>query len=163
MNPGKIVILLLAATAGISTTVFSQSANPIKKQTMETATLKNDMDILYELNTRFIRNFIAMDTNAHNQIIHPDFTCINPDGSISGRKEYMEAWANGYVNAGYTSFTMTAEKIRLFGNMALVRAKTVYTKPVNGQTIHGATVYTDTYIKENGRWWCVQAQITPVK
>ncbi len=49
------------------------------------------------------------------------------------------------------------EHIRIFGNTALVKSKTNYTKTANGETVKGSSVYTDTYIKENGRWWCVQA------
>ena len=47
--------------------------------------------------------------------------------------------------------------------MALVRSKTFYTKTVDGKQITGHSVYTDTYIKEDGKWLCVQAQITPEK
>lgn len=121
-----------------------------------------DHERLSKLNAQFIDNFIKMDTNAHNLIIHRDFVCINGDGTISTREEYMKGWAQGYKNAGYTSFSITDENIRIFGNMALVRSKTVYTKQVNGQTVHGNSIYTDTYIKEGSRWWCVQAHITPV-
>lgn len=124
---------------------------------------KNDEIILRELNARFIKNFISMDTNAHNEIIHKDFISIGGSGRITNRKEYMEYWSTGYKMAGYTSFTYSDERIRVFGNMALVRAKTIATNVVDGTTKSWNTIYTDTYIKENGRWWCVQAQITPQK
>jgi hypothetical protein len=75
----------------------------------------------------------------------------------------MNNWATDFVNSGYTSFSYGEERIRIFDNVALVRSKATYTKTVNGKTITGYSVYTDTYVKENGRWWCVQAQITPVR
>jgi len=100
---------------------------------------------------------------ALNAIIHPDFICINGNGTVSNRKEYMQGWARGYINSGYTSFTYTDEVIRIFDNMALVIARTPYTKVINGETVHGSSIYTDTYIKREGRWWCVQAHITPAK
>jgi hypothetical protein len=123
---------------------------------------ENDLTVLSALNARFIKNFITQDTVSHNEIIHKDFVCINNDGSIIGRNEYMSGWSGAYERSGYTSFGFTDEYIRVFGNMALVRSKTVYVKKKDGQTIEGSTVYTDTYIKENGKWFCVQAQITPV-
>lgn len=123
---------------------------------------KSDIALLSELNERFIKNFVTQDTTAHNEIIHKDFICINNDGSISGRAEYMNGWSNSYQKSGYTSFSYTDELIRIFGNTALVRSRTVYTKLKEGKVINGSSVYTDTYIKENGRWWCVQAQITPM-
>jgi len=134
-----------------------------KNQNMIEIATQNDETILSRLNNQFIKNFINMDTTAHSEIIHKDFVCINGDGTVSARKEYMEDWSQGYKNAGYTSFYIKDENIRLFGDMALVRSKTVYAKMVNGNVINGNSIYTDTYIRENGRWWCVQAHITPVK
>ena len=32
----------------------------------------------------------------------------------------------------------------------------------NGSDVTGMTTYTDTYIREDGRWLCIQAQLTPV-
>jgi hypothetical protein len=126
-------------------------------------TLNKDMETLSRMNDRFIKNFISQDTMAHNEIIHKDFVCIQSSGQIADRGEYMKGWAAAYQNSGYTSFDYTDEFIRIFGNTALVRSRTIYTRIDNGQTTKGSSLYTDTYIKENGRWWCVQAQITPVK
>jgi hypothetical protein len=135
-----------------------------KLTAMEKATLqKTDAEKLSELNKQFIRNFINHDVKSHNEIIHRNFVCIEGDGSIVDRETYMMNWATDFTNSGYTSFSYGDEQIRLFGNVALVRSKTTYTKIVHGKNITGHSVYTDTYIKENGRWWCVQAQITPVK
>ncbi len=121
-----------------------------------------DQIILGKLNAEFIQNFIHEDVEAHEKIIHQDFICINGNGTISDRGEYMEGWASAYTESGYTSFSITDEKIRIFDDIALVRSKTVYTKQVNGKTVHGNSLYTDTYIKEDGKWQCVQAHITPV-
>jgi hypothetical protein len=118
---------------------------------------------LSALNKQFIENFIHQDVVRHDAIIHPDFVCIGSDGTIVGREEYLKGWATGYERSGYVSFAYTDEVIRIFGNMALVRSKTVYTKMVDGKTVKGNTVYTDTYVKEEGVWTCVQAQLTPVK
>jgi hypothetical protein len=124
---------------------------------------KEDLLCLSVLNAQFIKNFINSDTLAHNEIIHKDFVCIQGSGEIVGRNEYMKGWATGYKDSGYATFGHTEEFIRIFGNTALIRSRTPYTKLVNGSIVKGSSVYTDTYVKENGRWWCVQAQITPVK
>jgi hypothetical protein len=123
----------------------------------------SDSARLSALNKQFIRNFLQQDVAAHNEIIHPNFVCIESDGSIVNREEYLKNWASDYDHSGYQSFDYTDESIRIFHDMALVRAKTVYTKSVGGKMVKGFTVYTDTYVKEHGQWKCVQAQITPVK
>jgi hypothetical protein len=136
----------------------------INAQTMHGKTAEtDDLKILSALNAQFIKNFINQDTASHNTIIHRDFVCIQGNGIIVRREEYMKGWANGYSHSGYKTFAFTDELIRIFGNVALILSRTPYTKEVDGKIISGSSVYTDTYIKENGRWWCVQAQITPVK
>jgi hypothetical protein len=122
----------------------------------------DDRRALSLLNKKFIQNFINQDTVAHNEIIHKDFVCIDNSGEIMNRKRYMEDWSHSYKDGDFQSFTYHDEDIRIFGNTALVRSRTEYRKSGN-EKAKGGSVYTDTYVKEHGRWWCVQAQITPVK
>lgn len=136
-------------------------ADKIKAMT-EGDTHAADSAALSALNKQFIENFMSQHTARQQEIIHPDFVCIERDGTIVGREEYMKGWATGYESSGYTSFWYTDERIRIFGNTALVRSKTVYTKLVNGRQVPGNSIYTDTYVKENGSWRCVQAQLTAV-
>jgi hypothetical protein len=136
--------------------------NKKTNKSMTTIVSKPDEIILSELNAQFIRNFLTQDTASHNKIIHKDFVCIEASGAIVGRDLYLENWATDFANSGYRSFAYADQSIRIFGNMALVRAKTTYTKLVGSETVEGYTIYTDTYVKENGAWKCVQVQITPV-
>ncbi len=122
-----------------------------------------DKQKLQELNAKFIENFIKQDTAAHAEIIHRDFICIESSGAVVGREEYLKEWATAYSQGNFKSFSYSDESISIFGNTALVRSTTNYVKMVDGREVKGHSVYTDTYIRENGRWWCIQAQITPVK
>lgn len=121
------------------------------------------MQLLSATNAQFINNFLNQDAVAHAKIIHPDFVCIESDGNIISRETYFKNWATDFENSGYSTFSYTDEYIRIFGEIALVRSKTIFTKEVDGKKITGYTIYTDTYIKESGQWSCIQVQITPVK
>jgi len=123
----------------------------------------DDAAKLSALNAQFIQNFLHNDTVAHNKIIYKDFVCIVSNGKVVNRDDYMKEWSHGYDPSFYRSFAMQNELIRIFGNTALVRAETVYTYIDNDKEISGTTAYTDTYIKLDGRWWCIQAQLTPKK
>jgi ketosteroid isomerase-like protein len=136
------------------------SVNLKPATTMDTT---NDSLQLSAINAKFINNFLTQDVASHNAIIHRDFVCIQGDGSIITREVYLKNWATDFDNSGYASFTYADEHIRIFADIALVRSKTIFTKAVNGKTITGYTIYTDTYKKENGNWKCIQVQITPVK
>ncbi len=124
---------------------------------------QSDSAVLSAINKKFINNFLQQDVQSHNKIIHENFVCIESNGTIVPRDVYLNNWATDFDNSGYTSFSYQDEVIRIFGNTALVRAKTVFSKAVNKKTITGYTIYTDTYLKEDDEWKCVQVQITPVK
>jgi len=131
--------------------------------TMHPVKDNDDKQTLSELNTLYIKNFVTADTEKHNKLLHKDFICIQSNGTIIDKQEYLKGLVTGYKDSGYTSFSIGEEDIRVLGNVALVRSKTTYTKQMEGGTIEGHSVYTDTYIKEKGEWVCIQAQITPVK
>lgn len=150
---------VLALVENYTTMVIPRKQFTINSNSTE----MDDREKLSKLNALFIKNFIAQDTVTHNEIIHKDFVCIEGNGKIANRIEYMQAWANDYQNGKFIAFAITDEHIRIFGNMALVRAKSVFTRLQNGKEVSGTSLYTDTYIKENDRWWCVQAQITPIR
>jgi ketosteroid isomerase-like protein len=130
---------------------------------MISAVKKTDLEELSELNAQFIQNFINQDAVAHSKIIHDDFVCIQSTGIIVDRDQYLKGWESAYSQSGYKTFSYTDESIRIFGTVALIRSRTVYTKIADGKEVSGSSVYTDTYTKENERWLCIQAQITPVK
>jgi len=148
-------LFVMAGTQLIAQTNFST-------QTM-TNKINEDVAQLSALNAQFIQDFLHNDTVAHNKIIYKDFVCILTNGTVINRDDYMKGWSHGYDPSLYKSFTMQNEFIRVFGATALVRAETPYTYIDNGKEISGTTIYTDTYIKIDGRWWCVQAQLTSKK
>ena len=54
------------------------------------------------------------------------------------------------------------ELITVVGDVALVRSTNKETVRRGGEEVTSMSTYTDTYVFEDGRWQCVQAQITPV-
>jgi ketosteroid isomerase-like protein len=48
-------------------------------------------------------------------------------------------------------------RIRIAGDVALIHARTTYTKP-DGQP--GVGRYTDIWARQDGRWFCVSADVT---
>lgn len=118
------------------------------------------MATLKALNARFIHNFVTNDTISHSKIIHRGFVCITSSGKTIHRKEYLEGWLHGFD--GYTYWDYRNEGISIFGNTALVHAQNKYVVVQEEKEISGLSMYTDTYIKENGEWKCIQAQLCKV-
>ena len=118
---------------------------------------------LRALNARFIHNFITNDVAGHDAILHRDFICISPAGARVSRADYLEEWATGFDPARIPYFDYRDEKIDVFGDTALLRSTNRSVRLKDGVEIVGMTMYTDTYVRKDGTWKCIQAQITPVQ
>ena len=119
-------------------------------------------DELRALNARFIHNFITNDVPSHDAILHPDFICITPGGARVTRADYLEAWATGFDAGRIPYYDYRDEKIDVFGDTALVRSTNKRVGLRDGVETVGMTMYTDIYVRRDGTWKCIQAQITPV-
>ena len=117
---------------------------------------------LSALNARFIHNYITNDVPSHDAITHPNFTVINSSGRYQKKADYLNDWATGFHPDIVTYFDVRDERIDVFGDTALVRATNKHTFVSDGEETTGMTTYTDTYVRENDQWLCVQAQLTPV-
>jgi ketosteroid isomerase-like protein len=118
---------------------------------------------LRALNARFIHNFITNDVSGHDAILHRDFICISPAGARVSRADYLEEWANGFDPVRIPYFDYRDEKIDVFGNTALLRSTNKSVRLKDGVEAIGMTMYTDIYVRTDGTWKCIQAQITPVE
>lgn len=121
-----------------------------------------DLQALRALNARFIHNFVTNDVASHDAMLHPRFICIGSNGARRGRAEYLRDWAHGFDAETLVHWDTRDERIDVFGDVALVRATNKHIHLVGGAEVTGMTTYTDTYLREGGRWLCIQAQLTTV-
>jgi hypothetical protein len=135
----------------------------LMSHSMISQNIQNDITVLSALNARFIKNFVTQNVSSHDEIIDQDFICIQGNGAIVNRQDYLRDWATDYDKSGCIAFTYQDEVIRIFNDIALVRSKTNATRIIDGKTIISHTIYTDTYQKTNGHWKCIQVQITPIR
>lgn len=123
---------------------------------------EDDLQDLRALNARFIQNFVSNDVPSHEAITHPRFVCIGSSGAREQRAAYLHDWATGFDPEVILYWDVRDESIALFGDVALVRSTNKYVRRIGGKEVTGMTTYTDTYLRENGRWLCIQAQLTAV-
>lgn len=123
---------------------------------------ESDLDELRALNAHFIHNFITNDVASHAAITHPRFLYISTSGARVERETYLREWATGFDPDVIVYWDVRDERIDVFGTVALVQATNKHVRRSGGQDIVGMTAYTDTYVREGGRWLCVQAQLTAV-
>lgn len=122
----------------------------------------DDLAQLKRLNAKFIHNFVTNDAAAHDKIIHENFQYIDPNGKWVNRKDYLENWKTGFDPEKIIYWDYRFEKITIVGTTGLVRSVNKCIFLHRGKEITEMTQYTDTYVKEDGGWKCIQAQITTV-
>ena len=120
------------------------------------------MKELRALNARFIHNFVTNDVPSHDAILHPGFINIWPSGQRWDRATYLKYWATAFDPQVIVYWDVRDELITIIGNVALVRATNKHTRRRDGNEVTGMTMYTDTYLFEDGAWKCIQAQLTSV-
>ena len=110
--------------------------------------------LLEELNRGYIRAVQQSDVRWFEEHLSPDFLNSNPDGTLVDRAAFLAQIA---PPCRISQLEAQDVRVRLLGDTAIIHARTVYRKP-DGQT--GAGRYTDIWMRRDGRWVCVAAQVT---
>jgi len=117
---------------------------------------------LQALNRLFIHNYVTNDVASHDAILHFDFAYMSSDGRRINRRTYLRNWATGFDPAVIVYWDMRDEEITVAGDTALVRATNKYIEFTDGQETVGMATYTDVYVRSDGTWRCIHAQISNV-
>jgi len=121
---------------------------------MQAEIIPIDVEILDKLNKAYVDSVQKSDVRWFDEHLSADFLNSNPDGSLVERAGFLAQIAKPVALKGLEPREV---KIRLFGDFAIIHAKTVYRKP-DGQA--GAGRYTDIWQRRDGRWQCVAAHVT---
>ena len=124
---------------------------------METRTAvaaKADHDTLFALNRDYIHSVQTSDVRRFDEILADDFLCSNPDGTLVDRRTFLEQTARPVSIRNLESHDV---QIRLMGDVAIIHARTSYTRPDGGA---GAGRYTDVWARRGGQWLAVSAHVT---
>ena len=118
------------------------------------AATKSDLDTLIELNRDYIDSVQNSDVKRFDEILAEDFLCTNPDGSIVDRQGFLRQTARP---PGITGLRAHDVNVRIMGDVALIHARTTYTRP-DGQPASGR--YTDVWARRERGWLAVAAHVT---
>jgi ketosteroid isomerase-like protein len=114
----------------------------------------NDEKTLHELNAHYIRSVRESDVRWFDANLTDDFLNSNPDGTLVDRAAFLKQIA---PPCPVQNLDVEDVRIRIFGDVALIHARTTYLKP-DGQPGFGR--YTDTWVRRGPRWLCVAAHVT---
>ena len=120
----------------------------------DSAMSPSDIEILTSLNRDYIRSVQNGDVRRFDEILASDFRCSNPDGSLVDRGGFLAQTARPVTISNLMAHDV---EIRMFGNIAIIHARTSYTM-ADGRP--GAGRYTDVWARQNGEWLAVSAHVT---
>jgi ketosteroid isomerase-like protein len=115
---------------------------------------QRDLEQLLDLNRDYIDSVQRGDVGRFDEILDDDFVCSNPDGSIVDRNGFLEQTAEPVTISNLAAHDVD---VRLFGDVAIIHARTTYMLPDGRQ---GAGRYTDVWARHTGRWLAVAAHVT---
>ena len=121
---------------------------------MSAAAVQADLAALTALNAEYIRSVQESDVRRFDEILAADFRCSNPDGTLLDRQGFLAQTARPVTIADLAAHDV---EIRLFGDMALIHARTTYLLP-DGRP--GSGRYTDVWSRQHGHWLAVSAHVT---
>jgi hypothetical protein len=112
-----------------------------------------DNETLSELNRNYVRSVDEADTAWFDANLAVDFLNTNPDGSLIDRDAFIAQIGRGSLVKQIREHDVI---IRIFGDFAIIHARTAYLKP-DGTS--GAGRYTDDWLFRDGRWQCISAHV----
>jgi ketosteroid isomerase-like protein len=116
--------------------------------------LGDDVELLHQLNRDYVSSVAASDVSWFENNLADDFINISADGVLMDRAAFLAQIAKPFP---MSNLAATEVLLRIFGDVAVVNARSSFTKP-DGQT--GSRRYTDVWSRQRGRWLCVSAQLT---
>ncbi len=122
---------------------------------MRIATNDNDdLEALHHLNRRYIEAVQAGDVECFRKILAETFYCSNPDGTFVDRDCFLAQTARPIK---ITELRAHEVLIRLFGEIAIIHARTSYLLADRRQ---GNGRYTDIWARIDGKWKAISAHVT---
>jgi ketosteroid isomerase-like protein len=118
------------------------------------AAAQSDLETLTALNRDYIHSVQSGDVRRFEEILAEDFLCSNPDGSLVGKKQFLEQTARPVTISGLATEDVL---VRILGDVAIIHARTRY-RTAAGEQRSGR--YTDVWARRDGRWLAVSAHVT---
>src|SRR5215212_2663164 len=111
---------------------------------MELGKYQTALDTLEQLNRDYIESVQRGDVRRFDELLADDFLCSNLDGTLVNRAQFLVQTAQPVTISGLVAEDV---QIRLFGDVALVHARTRY-RTAGGDERRGR--YTDVWARRGG-------------
>ncbi len=150
MRQALILSILIIA---ITPFTFGQATTKAKDESKDVKEVKQVLRQIEEASVR-------MDKAALERLLADDFTFANSVGVVSGKRQHIEAFAPDRFKLD--SVVTDEEKVRIYGNTAVVTGSSQRKAQVDGRDVSGRVRSLMVLVKRGGRWQLVAQQDTRI-
>ncbi len=108
----------------------------------------------------FNRAVISNDVAQISACISEDWVLVTPEAGPILRERFLQAVGQGVLS--HDSMTKEIDRVRVYGDVAVVTGRGRNTGMFKGKPISADEWVTDVYVKSGDRWICVLTHLTPV-
>jgi len=141
----------------LATRVVAASLIAVPIAGVASAATRSDVEQIRDLNAGYVRAFMNSDADWYDRHLTADFVCILTTGATVDRATFVENARKPHTTVTYDLSEVT---IRVHGDAALVSALGTWTRK-DGTT--GRTRYVDVWVRKDGSWKAVSAQLTSAR
>ena len=105
-----------------------------------------------ELEREWMDAWLKRDRETCDRLLGDDFILTSARGALMSKQEWLAGAMGPFVGV---SFNWEDVRVRLFGDVAIVHARTRQCATVAGQDWSGRFLLTDVWVQRNGRWQVV--------
>lgn len=153
--------ILSFVTLSVFAAFFSSCAAPEEKAASSpapsaaptTSPAENVEQIVAKLERDWADAMVKSDVAALDHIVADDFSYTNWDGTTITKAQHLEDIKSGASKSA--SLIPNNIKVRVFGDVAVVTLGQQEKAQYKGKDTSGHYLYTDTWVKRNGKWQIV--------
>jgi len=120
----------------------------------------SDSALLEQLEKAWGRAYVDHDLATLERVEADDWVLTDADGKISGKVEDIGDARSGAYQAA--SYAMSGIQVHLHGDTAVVTGTQTVKATFKGKEEGGTQLFTDTWMKREGRWQCVATHLSNV-
>ena len=121
------------------------------------AVAADDKKALEQIERDWAKAALAGDAAALAKMLAADYVFTDSDASVITKKQELDALSSGATK--YQTFTAEDLKVYLHGDAAVVTGKGALE---GGRAVDETVRFTDTFVKQGGRWLAVATQTTRI-
>lgn len=147
---GSWLVAVLVAGLGVADVGLAERAHSGSRRNLEQE--------LLQMNKAAGEMQVRKDTAAADRLLADDYVFVQADGQVSSKAQNLAVLRDPAFVCD--SLTTQDVKVRVFHDVAVVTGRLIMRATYRGQDVGGEFLYTDVWVKRDGRWQTVVSQAT---